>query len=346
MTEVTHCGQEVEPTPAAAGVKVAVTGASGFLASQVVAGLLGRGYTVHGTVRSLDPVKTEHLQALPGAADRLKLFVADLLKPGSFDEAFGGCTACMHTASPFFNRHTDDPEAELLKPAVQGTLTVLEACKTAGIKTVVLTSSTAAVQCAPTGPEHVISEASWSDEPWMLEKKLYYPLSKTQAERAAWKFVEENGKPFRLVAMNPTLINGPMLQPSLNTSSEVLLDFIKGKHDKIPSGSMTWVDVRDVALAHIKAFEDESTADRYCLITGDFPWAVTVAAIKSAVPAEQAAKLPTESASKSDEKPWRYNRATLLKFDGSKAKAAGMTLRSFEDTIRDTVLAEKFQALV
>ena len=78
---------------------VCVTGAGGFIASWIVRGLLERGYTVHGSVR--DPARSGvHIKALPGAAERLQLFPADLLTPGSFRDAISGCSAVIHTASP------------------------------------------------------------------------------------------------------------------------------------------------------------------------------------------------------------------------------------------------------
>ena len=40
-------------------------------------------------------------QALPGGAERLKLFPADLLEVGSFDAAFAGCDYVVHCASPY-----------------------------------------------------------------------------------------------------------------------------------------------------------------------------------------------------------------------------------------------------
>ena len=78
--------------------RVCVTGAGGFIASWIVRGLLDRGYTVHGTVR--DPARSgAHLKALAGAVERLHLFPADLLTPGSFRDAISGCSAVIHTAS-------------------------------------------------------------------------------------------------------------------------------------------------------------------------------------------------------------------------------------------------------
>ncbi|CAE8721458.1 unnamed protein product [Polarella glacialis] len=71
---------------------VCVTGASGFIASHIVRVGLERGYRVHGTVRDAKSAEsTAHLRSLPGAAERLRLFSAELLKQGSYDEAVAGC---------------------------------------------------------------------------------------------------------------------------------------------------------------------------------------------------------------------------------------------------------------
>lgn len=84
------------------GSRVCVTGATGYVAGWLVAKLLQKGYVVHATCR--DPCNrkaTSHLEALPGAKQQLKLFAADLLKPGSFHEAVHGCAYVLHTASPY-----------------------------------------------------------------------------------------------------------------------------------------------------------------------------------------------------------------------------------------------------
>ncbi|KAF3960492.1 hypothetical protein CMV_014803 [Castanea mollissima] len=87
---------------------VCVTGASGYIASWLVKLLLQRGYTVKATVRDTkDLKKTEHLLALDGAKERLKLFKANLLDEGSFDSAVDGCQGVFHTASPVFITASD-----------------------------------------------------------------------------------------------------------------------------------------------------------------------------------------------------------------------------------------------
>jgi nucleoside-diphosphate-sugar epimerase len=64
--------------------------------------LLPAGHTVHATCRKPTcGAAVAHLRALPGASQRLRLFEADLLLPGSFDEAVAGCDAVLHTASPY-----------------------------------------------------------------------------------------------------------------------------------------------------------------------------------------------------------------------------------------------------
>ena len=60
-----------------------------------------------------DPMKIEHLLALDGAKERLKLFKAQLLEEGSFDSAVDGCQGVFHTTSPVFLT-ASDPQVHLV----------------------------------------------------------------------------------------------------------------------------------------------------------------------------------------------------------------------------------------
>jgi nucleoside-diphosphate-sugar epimerase len=117
-----------------------------------------------------------HLSAFDGAKDRLHFFKASLLEEGSFDAAVDGCETVFHTASPFYH-NVKDPKAELLDPAVKGTLNVLGSCKKASIKKVVVTSSIAAVAYngKPRTPEVIVDE-TWFSDPQICEKNqvLYH----------------------------------------------------------------------------------------------------------------------------------------------------------------------------
>lgn len=242
-----------------------VTGATGFIASRLVEQLLGRGHAVRGTVRSLKkPGDIDRLRSLPGAADRLDLIEADLMQPGTFDAAAVGCRVVFHTASPYA-LSVDDPQRDLVAPAVNGTREVLTAAARAGsVRRVVLTSSMAAVTDEPDG--RVLTEADWNDKS-SLERNPYY-YSKTQAERAAWAFVAEHRPSFDLVAINPFMVVGPSLVSGLNTSNQILLDLLKGTYPGILSLTWGFVDVRDVAEAHIRAMDVASATGRY-LCAGD-----------------------------------------------------------------------------
>lgn len=246
------------------GKVVCVTGASGFIASWLVKLLLARGYTVKATVRDPnDPRKTEHLLALEGAKERLQLLKAELLEEGSFDSIVDGCEGVFHTASPVFISDTKC-KADLLDAAVKGTINVLKSCaQVPSVKKVVMTSSMAAVAYSekPFASDVVIDETWFSNADFCQKNKQWYNLSKTLAEEAAWKFAKENE--IDLVAISPGVVIGPILQPTVNATVELILNLVTG-HQIVTLNR--YVDVRDVAYAHIQAFEVPSSNGRYCMV--------------------------------------------------------------------------------
>lgn len=181
---------------------IGVTGANGFIASEIIRQLLLRGYNVHGTVR--DPNDTEkvgHLTSFVGS-NNLRLFKAELTDPQSFEEALRDCQVwlqlwcfnqkvVLHTASPVSNPgDTSDPEKAFVTPALEGTTNVLDIISRAAplVKTIVLTSSVSSISSnAGLLPEtHVYSEEDWSPIDRLRELQRWYPLGKTLAEKAAW----------------------------------------------------------------------------------------------------------------------------------------------------------------
>lgn len=239
--------------------KVAVSGVSGFIGAQVAADLLKRGCTVHGTVRKNVPEKLSHLTSLTEHTGTLNVFEADLNAPGSFDEAVDGCDYAIHVASPYA-LNVDDPQTDLVDPAVNGTLSFLKSCKKADVKKVVLTSSLAAI--ADGGVKgKVFDESDWNSSS-TLDKLAYY-YSKTQAEKAAWKFVEEEAPGLKLVVINPCAVLGPSLVKSINESMAMLSNTVNGLFYGIIDLEFPIVDVRDVSEAHIRAMESETASGRY-----------------------------------------------------------------------------------
>ncbi|KAF5761675.1 putative NAD-dependent epimerase/dehydratase, NAD(P)-binding domain superfamily [Helianthus annuus] len=311
------------------GKVVCVTGASGYIASWLVKLLLARGYTVHATVRSLDdPKKIEHLLALDGAKERLSLFEANLTAEGSFDSAIDGCVCVFHTASPVMFS-VDDPKTKLLDPALKGTLNVLKsAAKVKSLKRVVLTSSIATVMYGVKLPESggVVDETWFSDRVVCEEIEWWYNVSKITAEDAAVRFSKENG--LDLVVINPGYVIGPLLQPTLNFTSEGFMSFIETGKDVFPDDINILVDVRDTATAHILAFEKPEANGRYCVV-GDVVRASKIMMILDNLYPDRGYSL-------------RYNKdkcVEALPYNVSKAKAEslGLEFTPLEVSLKDTI---------
>lgn len=250
--------------------RILVTGGSGFLAGHCILALLQAGYAVRTTMR--DPAREAALRAmLIGAgvetAGRLDIAVADLTADDGWARAAVGCDAALHVASPLpagAPRHED----ELIRPAREGTLRVLRAAKAAGLRRVVLTSSFAAV-----GYGRILTrpytESDWTDP--SLPGLAAYPKSKTLAERAAWDFVDGEGRELELAVINPVGIFGPLLGPDLSASILLIKSMLEGRLPALPRLMFGVVDVRDVADLHLRALTDPAAAgERFIATAGDF----------------------------------------------------------------------------
>lgn len=239
---------------------VAITGVGGFIAGHLLHLLLSRGWAVRGTARKRSSIlENAKLMDHPLAATHLEVIEADLMDPAGFDQAFAGCGTVFHTASPY-SLESKDPARDLVAPAVEGTLNVLRACQRAGtVRRVVLTSSMAAVTDEPDG--RVLTEADWNTRSSLTRNPYYF--AKAEAERAAWAFMEREKPCFDLVVINPFLVIGPSLTPGLNTSNQILVEALTGVFPAILQLTWGMVDVRDVALAHLLAAENESASGRY-----------------------------------------------------------------------------------
>lgn len=251
-----------------------VTGASGYIGAWIVKYLLDDGHRVHAAVRDKrDTKKIEHLTALAESSPGiLALFEADLLRPGSFDEAMRGCDFVIHTASPFIVQGVKNADLQLISPAVEGTENVLRSVNdTPSVKRVVQTSSCAAVMTDPVEAENLpggkFDESIWNTT--ADEKHHPYAYSKTLAEREAWKIAEQQDR-WSLVTLNPGFVIGPSLSRRVDsTSIRFMIDMLNGKFKMgILNMYMGFVDVRDTARAHILAALREEASGRH-LITAD-----------------------------------------------------------------------------
>lgn len=255
---------------------VLVTGASGYIANWVVRYLLEAGCTVHATVRDPQSEKSvgplRRIAGEAGAGD-LRIFRAELLEDGSFDDAMEGCEVVIHTASPFLVRGFTDSEQALIRPAVEGTRNVLQAAnRCASVKRVVLTSSVAAVYGDNADLEKN-SRGFFSEDDWNFSSSAEhqpYSYSKFLAEKEAWKIQADQDR-WQLVCINPSMVAGPALtRYSRSTSIDTLCSLGSGKMwPGVPDMRMGWVDVRDVARAHIEAAFRPDAEGRHIISNGE-----------------------------------------------------------------------------
>ena len=238
---------------------VLVTGGTGFIGLHCLQQLLDKGYKVKTTIRS-ESRKQEVMEAMKKHSsnfENLEFFIADLLSDDGWSEAVNGSKYVLHVASPFF---LGEPENEdvFIKPAVEGTLRVLKACADADVKKVVLTSSFAAVGYGHPKEKEVYTEEDWSSVDGEISP---YAKSKTLAEKAAWEFVKnlEESKKFELTVINPVAVTGPMLTSDIGSSNDFLLKLISGSMPACPKIHMGYIDVRDVAKAHIFSMTEDKT---------------------------------------------------------------------------------------
>jgi dihydroflavonol-4-reductase len=221
-----------------------VTGATGFLGSHLVTELLARGHEIVALCR----------QSEPELEDRgVAVVRGDVLDGASVREAAQGTAGLFHCAGKV-SRKPSDAE-ELYRLHVEGTKTTLDAAKEAGVRRAVIASSSGTVAVSE-DPDHIATE---DDEPplGLLQRWPYY-RSKLFAEQAA---LARSGLGFDVISVNPTLLLGP--GDERGSSTEDVRLFLERRVPAIPSGGLSYVDVRDAATAMILAMERGVPGRRY-----------------------------------------------------------------------------------
>lgn len=262
---------------------VFVTGASGYIAQHICKSLLKQGIQVVGSVRSTE--KGNHISKLFNSSKFTYEVVPDIEPEGAFDKALQknpNLEAFLHLASPFTFK-AKDMENELYKPAVNGTTNALKSIQNYGskISRVVVTSSHAAMFDASKArdPTFTDNEKCWNPLTWEEARKnpqLAFIASKKYGEKAAWDFVSKETPHFAVNTINPVFVFGPQAYDSeakgpLNTSAEIIARILRLKPtSKAPGLAGYFVDVRDVANAHIAAIEKDFSNERLILANAKF----------------------------------------------------------------------------
>ena len=236
------------------GKRVLVTGANGHVGYSLVRLLVERGYIVRASVRNKEDVElTKHLEKLG-----VEIVQVDLMKSDTLERAMEEMDGLFQVAA-VYKTWAKNPEKEIVEPSVIGGINALKAAKKTGIKKVVFTSSTAAIgrEAANGG---VLTEKDWNEG-----SAQPYAYAKTEAERRAWEYAEEND--LKLVVINPTAVIGPDFYRHTPTTM-MFRNLMRGKFPLIPPIIFGYVDVRDVAMGHLLAYENRKAEGRHILSTG------------------------------------------------------------------------------
>ena len=284
---------------------VAVTGASGFIGSQLVNNLVAKGYNVRACVRDINRTdKTSYLLAMheqgPGSVE---LHACDLMKAteGSYDEAFQGCSVVFHVAADIgTDRSYDHPSPQsMYQSLLDATGGVLTSCRKAGtVKRVIYTSSTAAI-FGPSARGHldtwrhdnqVFTEDDWcggsfetlderyitigedgeEQNNWTIERAAY-AKGKLDTEKFAYDFGAEEG--FDVVSICPCHVLGPLLGKPHDAIWQHRIGLMLSGTTDFPAEGFSWniIDTRDIAEAQRLAATSEvaQNGSRYMLVAAD-----------------------------------------------------------------------------
>ncbi len=295
------------------GKTVCIAGASGLVGANLVKYALEHGYTVRGTLRDKDdPDKAPHLMALPGAAERLTLFTADMADPGAFAEPLEGADAVFIACliPTYFGpsgkpaREMDDAqgEAEIVMPTVDGCLNILRTAAEQDIKDVLICSSTSS-----TNPPESVSAKNevdhWSSKEKQYREKKYTSAAKTVMEKAAMEFAEAND--IRLSIFLPTLMLGPTVIPlhaeqGFLGALKKMVESGVARHERVPNDSNSMIHVQDLAALFFAAYEDPQQSGRFFGVFDSWHWqdiyaelARLIPSLETPAPLAEAAVPPT-----------------------------------------------------
>ena len=241
---------------------VFVTGATGFIGSKLVEILLQRGFRVRGFCRQ------NTSSAVAGREAILKQFenhpnfqfaYGDITEPGSLRKGMEGCDLAFHLAA-YAKNWSPDP-AIYTRINIDAMRNVFQIAKEFHLRKIVWTSTI--VTFGPTKPGEVRDENS---SPRLTDTYFTeYEKTKAIAEQEALRWAKD-GLP--LVIVNPTRVYGPGLFSEGNATTQLILDYVKGKMPFLPNrgvnfGNYGFID--DVALGHLSTMEKGRIGQRYIL---------------------------------------------------------------------------------
>ncbi|KAF2433553.1 NAD(P)-binding protein [Tothia fuscella] len=330
-----------------------VTGANSFVSAHVIQALINAGHSVTGTVRRAsagEAILSVHPE-WKGHFDFVE--IEDYAKEGVFHDVFKAkeYDHIVHVAAPMgVTDPNADYEKDFLLPGVNNNLSLLHSAKKFAptLKSVAITGSINAITMGDDLENRILTNESWNNITIASAKEVNNPFvsycsSKKEAELAVWDFVTSEKPSFTITVLLPALIFGPPIQPlkapatkNLNFSVGVIYSLFDGSNKERTPGTMfpSYIDVRDLADAHVKTLTAEGAKNKRFLIGGR-PLALDAAVEALRGVKDLEGRLPRENAEM---------KVVVPKIEaGEGNEVLGMEFRSFESTIRDT--AEKILEL-
>jgi nucleoside-diphosphate-sugar epimerase len=190
-------------------------------------------------------------------------------------------------------------------------------------------------------PGYTYTEADWNpiaaDSLSTADPLMLYLASKVLAEQAVWEFMENEKPDFTLTTICPPFTYGPVIHhveslSSLNASIADFYQLMDGTCATVPEGSpisCVFADVRDVAKAHLLAFESPRAAgQRYLSVNGSYTYQQIVDIIRSEV-MQAREKTAVGHPGLTGPETYRVSNA-------KSRRELGMTYRSLAETVVDT----------
>lgn len=237
-----------------------VTGATGYIGSQVVYTLrkmFGDALHIRALVRSSSDVSV--LSGFP-----VEIVQGDIMNPASLQDACLSAETVFHCAG--LVAYTKNYGQDLYETNVTGTANVVNACLHRGVERLVMTSSVAAIGVKEEG-EPADEDTVFRD--W--QHRIAYMESKRLAEIEGGRGIAEG---LDVVMVNPGVVIGrgegnPLVT---NSATETVTNIYRGKIPLHPAGGLSLVDIRDVARAHIEAWKEGMTGERYIIVSENWSY--------------------------------------------------------------------------
>ncbi len=317
-------------------MKIAITGATGFLGGQLVERLVSAGHAVTALARGEAPKLTRC---------GVRVVQGELPDSAAAERLVDGAEALVHLAGRVSRDPADGPAMYRLH--VEGSRGLFAAARAAKVPRVLLASSSGTIGVSK--EERVATEAD--DYPIETVGRWPYYLSKIYEEKLALSLHRSKGLP--VVCLNPSLILGPG-DERLSSTGDVW-KFLHRDIPAMPKGGLSFVDVRDAAAAFEAALTRGRIGERYLLGGANLPFSEFFGRLSRLtsvppprvhlprrLPGRGAARLARWASFRGVEPP--IDRASVemgehwFYVDSSKARAElGFSPRDPQETLRDTV---------